>query len=165
VVGVLGLCSCAQKPTAGSPFPGPNGVSRSPSGKFHILHDTGDGRSPALYGLYDREGKLLATCPSIVTAEGIKVPGLPVEQTVNWSPSEKTVLIYENMSDASPEYEHHLFSENRSGTFDSRTIDLPHRSEPLPYGEWPSVDSVDDSRLNLRWRSDPKAESIPIPPP
>jgi hypothetical protein len=108
----------------------------------------------------------LGRVESIIDPETVKnVPGLPVDQEVFWSQSGRTALIYENMSDASPDYQHvliRLHPDSRS--YQSFKIDLGtrHSSREDIYGDWPSVRKVSDSVVELEWSSGPKNETVEI---
>ena len=163
--GFSGIVSCASKSgaTYSSGFR-PNGVVRSPSGDFRLIHDGGDDGVPAAYRLYDKDGKQLGNTRSIVTHSMVATESSPtVRQTVIWSASEKTVVIHEDMSGDFPEHSYQLIQRNGSGTYDSRAIQLAPRAGAPP--EWPSIETTNDSRLKLRWKSEPKSEYIPLPAP
>jgi hypothetical protein len=163
-IGILGFASCAPKATTYSSSLRPNGVVRSPSRDFRLIHDAGDSGVPAAYRLYTNDGELLGTARSIITNSTFgTMPAPPAEQVVKWSQSERTVVIHENMSDDFPDHSYRLMQRNGTGTYDSRAIQLTPRGKTP--AEWPTIDSTTDSRLKLRWKSDPKSEYIPLPPP
>lgn len=161
---VFALASCATEKDNYSSSLRPNGVVRSPSRDFRLVHDAGDSGTPAAYRLFTNDSELLGTARSIIThSMAGTMPGPPAEQTVKWSPSERTVVIHENMSDDFPDHSYRLMQRNGTGTYDSRAIILtPRGRRPA---EWPTIDSTTDSRLKLQWKSDPKSEYIPLPPP
>lgn len=161
---IFGLASCAQEGSNYSSALRPNGVVRSPSRDFRLVHDAGDSGVPAAYRLFTNDGEQLGTARSILThSMAGTMPGLPAVQVVKWSSSERTVVIHENMSDDFPDHSYRLMQRNGTGTYDSRAIMLtPRGKRPA---EWPAIDSTTDSRLKLRWKSAPKSEYIPLPPP
>jgi len=161
---VFGLASCAKENANYSSSLRPNGVVRSPSRDLRLVHDAGDSGIPAAYRLFTNDGELLGTARSIITnSMAGTTPGLPAVQTVKWSSSERTVVIHENMSDDFPDHSYRLMQRNGTGNYGSRAIMLtPRGNRPA---EWPGIDSTTDSRLKLKWKSAPKSEYIPLPPP
>ena len=161
---VFGLASCAKESANYSSSLRPNGVIRSPSRDFRLVHDAGDSEIPAAYRLFTNDGELLGTARSIITQSmGGTIQDAPAEQSVKWSSSERTIVIHENMSHDFPDHSYRLMQRNGSGTYDSRAIMLtPRGKRPA---EWPDIDSTTDSRLKLKWESAPTSEYIPLPPP
>lgn len=138
----------------------------SSRGKISISHDAGSETRAASYRICGDSGAELGQVKSIISAKAVaNVPGLPVNQEVIWSPSGKTAVIYENMSDASPDYQFVLIRLNPDmRNFDARQIDLGTRSSSMEdiYGEWPTVVEVSDSAIGLEWSSDPRSQTVEI---
>jgi hypothetical protein len=140
----------------------------SPSGEITLAFDPGSGERAAIYKICARSGNELGEVRSIIDAETVKnVPGLPVDQKVLWSSSGKTAVIYENMSDASPEYQY-VILRLRSGSqgFDAYKVDLGSRFAPQPsadvYGHWPTVRRISDEEVELEWDSEPRHTTVSI---
>lgn len=161
---IVGAVSCASKSGDYSSSLRPNGAARSPSGDFRLIHDAGDSGIPAAYRLFSKDGELLGNARSAIAKSTMgPLTGPPAEQTVKWSPSERTVVIHENMSDDFPDHSYRLMQRNGSGSYDSRAVMLTPRGKTP--AEWPAIDSTTDSRLKLKWKSAPTSEYIPLPPP
>lgn len=164
LTGALSLGACGSKGPAHSSSLRPNGAVRSPSGDLRLVHDAGDSGVPAAYRLYTKDGEQLGSARSIVTSSSAGTSSdSPVMQTVKWSSSEKTVMIHEDLSVDFPDHSYRMMQRNSSGTYVSRAIMLRPRGRTP--AEWPALESTTDSRLKLRWKSDPKSEYVPLPPP
>jgi hypothetical protein len=139
---------------------------KPPSGDITLIHDRGGKDRRPAYRIYSGDGRVLGQVRSIIDAETVNnVPGLPVNQQVIWSPSGKTALIYENMSDASPAYQHLLIRVSPdSQSFRAYKVDLGtrHSSPEDIYGQWPSVSRISDSVIELDWASEPKNEKVEV---
>lgn len=164
LAGVLSLGACGSKGPTHSSALRPNGAVRSPSGDLRLVHDAGNSGVPAAYRLFSKDGEQLGNARSIVTgsSEGTSLDS-PVIQTVKWSSSEKTVIIHEDMSADYPDHSYRMMQRNSSGAYASRAIMLRPRGR-IP-AEWPTIESTTDSRLKLRWKSEPESEYVPLPPP
>lgn len=149
------LTSCATSPK----------VFKSPSGNLRLVHDDGSTGSEAVYRIYYGAIRQPGEVKSIVNAAAVRnVPGLPVAQKIFWSPTGSTALIYENMSDASPDYQHVLVREigDRRITVDKVELGRRGGSVDNPYGEWPTVTGITDSEITLEWGSEPRVERVEI---
>ncbi|RYD19524.1 MAG: hypothetical protein EOP88_18640 [Verrucomicrobiaceae bacterium] len=149
------LTNCATSPK----------VFKSPTGNLRLVHDDGSAGGEAAYRIYYGAIRQPGEVKSLVNAADVRnVPGLPVDQKILWSPTGSTALIYENMSDASPEYQHVLVREvgDRKITVDK--VDLGRRGGSIdsPYGEWPTVTGITDAEITLEWSSQPKVEKVSI---
>ncbi len=150
------LTSCVTSPK----------VFKSPSGNLRLVHDDGSTGGNAVYRIYYGAIRQPGEVKSLVNAADVRnVPGLPVDQKIFWSRTGSTALIYENMSDASPEYQHVLVREvgDRKITVDK--VDLGRRRGASPedvYGEWPTVTGITDAEITLEWRSEPRVERVGI---
>ncbi len=150
------LTGCAASPK----------VFKSPSGNLRLVHDDGSAGGEAVYRIYYGAIRQPGEVKSIVNAEAVRrEPSLPVEQKIFWSATGSTALIYENMSDASPDYQHVLVRErpNRQITVDK--VDLGRRGSMSPedmYGQSPTVTRITDSEIILEWESKPRQERIAI---
>jgi hypothetical protein len=148
------LTGCAASPK----------VFKSPSGNLRLVHDDGSTAGAAIYRVYYGAIRQPGEVKSIVNAAAVRdVPELPVEQKIFWSPTGSTALIYENMSDPSPDHQHVLVRErgNRNITVDK--VNLGNRGAPgQTYGEWPTVTGVTDTEITLEWSSEPKVERVEI---
>ena len=151
------MISCASRPA----------VTSSPPTNVSISYIPNDTNGRPFYRISTTDGSELGRIKSIIDAETVKnVPGLPVDQKLIWSPSGKTALIYENMSDASPDYQHVLIRLNpESQSFQAYKIDLGTRysSREDIYGHWPTVIQISDSVIDLDWATEPKHEKVEIP--
>jgi len=156
-VGLTFLLSCAG---------GPQLRESEPPREVVIVHDEGDVEGSAFSRVEGEGGKLLVKFPSIIDRQRIEnVTGLPVDQKVIWSSTRRTAVVYENMSDASPDYRHLLIRWNgEEGRYEVFKIDLETRSPGLPvmYAIWPSIVSVSDRELILAWPSAPKQSRVSI---
>ena len=157
---ILSLASVFMTNCATSPK-----VFKSPTGNLRLVHDDGSTGGEAVYRIYYGAIRQPGEVKSLVNAADVRnVPGLPVDQKIFWSPTGSTALIYENMSDASPEYQHVLVREvgDRKITVDK--VDLGRRGGSIdsPYGEWPTVTGITDAEITLEWRSGPRVERVPI---
>lgn len=130
-----------------------------------ITHDRGSKDRNPTYRIV-ADGRDLGQVRSIIDAETIEnVSGLPRNQEVIWSQSGKTALIYEDMSDASPDYRHILIRISPdSRSFQARKIDFGtrHSSPEDIYGHWPSVKRITDQEIELEWASEPKIQKVQI---
>lgn len=138
---------------------------KSASDGVVITHDRGSkDRSPTYRIVAD--GRDLGRVKSIVDAETVeRAPGLSVDQEVIWSSSGKTALIYEDMSDASPDYRHILIRIGPdSQSFQASRIDFGrrHSSPEDIYGHWPTVKRITDEEIELEWASEPTMQKIQI---
>lgn len=150
------LTGCAASPK----------VFKSPSGNLRLVHDDGSAGNEAVYRIYYGAIRQPGQVKSIVTASAVRnVPSLPVAQKIFWSPTGSTALIYENMSDASPDYQHVLVRERANRQITVNKVDLGRRGSTSPedvYGQWPTVTGITDSDVALEWDLDPKHERIEI---
>ena len=150
--------SCASQPTG----------FVSPTGEITLVFDSESTNRSSIYKVHARSGKELGEVSSIIDAATVKtVSGLPVDQKVFWSPSGRTALIYENMSDASPEYQHVILRLRPDyHGFDAYKVDLGTRFAPQPsadvYGHWPSVRQISDEEVELEWDSEPSQTTVSI---
>lgn len=149
------LTGCAASPK----------VFKSPSGNLRLVHDDGSAGGEAVYRIYYGAIRQPGEVKSIVNAGTVRnVSGLPVDQKIFWSPTGSTALIYENMSDASPDYQHVLVREQGDRKIAVDKVDLGRRGGSLdnPYGEWPTVTGITDSEITLEWESEPRVERVSI---
>jgi hypothetical protein len=152
----LFLTSCASR----------NKTFDSPNGNISLSFISKDRNGEPLYRILTKDGAELGQVKSIIDEQTVKnVLGLPVEHDVVWSPSGWTALIYENMSDASPNYQYVLIClhpdlENYYAyklDFDTR-----HSSREDIYGHWPDVGPISDFDIQLNWLTEPKNETLEI---
>ncbi|RYD49628.1 MAG: hypothetical protein EOP85_01255 [Verrucomicrobiaceae bacterium] len=149
------LTSCATSPK----------VFKSPSGNLRLVHGDGSAGGEALYRIYYGAIRQPGEVKSIVNAAAVRnVPGMPVAQKIFWSPTGSTALVYENMSDASPEYQHVLVREIGDRKIVVDKVDLGRRGGSVdnPYGEWPTVTGITDAEISLEWDSEPRVERVRI---
>ncbi len=154
--GSMFLISCAG---------GPPQPESEPPREVQIVHDQGEAEGSAFYRLEGKNGELLASFPSIIDRQTVEnVPGLAVDQEVVWSSTRRTAVVYENISDASPDYRQVLIRWNgEESGYEVFKMDLGTRTPGLVgYPLWPGVVSVSDSELILNWSTDPKQSSVTI---
>jgi hypothetical protein len=152
----LFLTSCASS----------NKIFNSPNGNVSLCFISKDTNGKPLYQILTKDGAELGQVKSIIDAKAVKnVPGLPVEHDVIWSPSGWTALIYENMSDASPNYQYVLIClhpDLKSYYAYEADFGTRHTSREDNYGHWPSVDQISDFEIELKWQTEPKNETVKI---
>jgi predicted transposase YbfD/YdcC len=152
----LFLTSCASS----------NKIFNSPNGNVSLCFISKDTNGKPLYQILTKDGAELGQVKSIIDAKAVKnVPGLPVEHDVIWSPSGWTALIYENMSDASPNYQYVLIClhpDLKSYYAYEADFGTRHTSREDSYGHWPSVDQISDFEIELKWQTEPKNETVKI---
>lgn len=140
-------------------------VFKSPFGGVVISHDLGSRERGANYRIV-ADGRDLGSVKSIINEETVRnVPGLPRSQEVFWSPSGRTALIHEDISDASPDYQHILIRISPgSESFQANRIDFGRRhSFPEDiYGHGPSVKSITDEEVDLKWATKPEIQKVEI---
>lgn len=148
------LTSCATSPK----------VFKSPTGNLRLIHDDGSTGGEAVYRVYYGAIRQPQEVKSLVNTAAVRnVPGLPVDQEIYWSPRGSTALVYENMSDASPDYQHVLVRERGDRVITVEKVDLGSRGAPgQTYGEWPTVTGITDAEITLEWDSEPKVERVAI---
>ena len=150
------LTSCASR----------NKIFNSPNGNVSLSFISKDTNGEALYRILTKDGDELGQVKSIIDAKTVKnVPGLPVEHDIIWSPSGWTALIYENMSDASPNYQYVLIClhpDLKSYYAYEADFGTRHASREDIYGHWPSVGRISDFEIELKWQTEPKNETVEI---
>lgn len=157
---ILPLAAAALMGCAASPK-----VFKSPSGNLRLVHDDGSAGGEAVYRIYYGAIRQPGQVKSIVNAAAVRnVPSLPVAQKIFWSQTSSTALIYENMSDASPDYQHVLVRERGDRKITVEKIELGRRGVSVdnPYGEWPTVTGITDTEITLEWKSEPGLERVEI---
>lgn len=151
----LFLTSCASS----------NKIFNSPNGNVSLSFISKDTNGKPLYRILTKDGAELGQVKSIIDAKAVKnVTGLPVEHDVIWSPSGWTALIYENMSDASPNYQYVLIClhpDLKSYYAYEADFGTRHTSRE-DYGHWPSVGQISDFEIELKWQTEPKNETVEI---
>jgi hypothetical protein len=156
LLAALGFCACASTNRKTWVAPDRSAELRfvlGPSGTSHAARD-----SYSYYSLHARRsGKRLAVVRSIITDEPTHQP--PRRQAVHFSPTGQTILVEEDISDASPDYAHTLLYSD-GALSRSRDLQLPVRSRPLPdvYGSLPSVVSITDTEVIYQFPDSEKAE-------
>jgi hypothetical protein len=151
----LFLTSCASS----------NKIFNSPNGNVSLSFISKDTNGKPLYRILTKDGAELGQVKSIIDAKAVKnVPGLPVEHDVIWSPSGWTALIYENMSDASPNYQYVLICLHPDlKSYYAYEADFGTRQTSREdYGHWPSVGQISDFEIELKWQTEPKNETVEI---
>lgn len=150
------LTSCASR----------NKVFDSPNGNISLSFISKDTNGEPLYRILTKDGTELGRVKSIIDEKTVEnVPGLPVEHDVVWSPSGWTALIYENMSDASPDYQHVLICLHPDlKSYHAYKVDFGsrHSSPDDIYGHWPDVRRISDFDIELNWLIEPKIETVEI---
>lgn len=155
VPAILLAVSCASSP---------GGDFNSPSHALKLTYQApGTGQNGG-YTL-SSHGKNLAHAPTVIPAEAAQSGDLSGNHSVLWSPTEKTALIFEDISDTSPDYRYYLLRE--SGDGDGWKV------SQVDFGSWKSADSgvsnqifssthripaakwIDDEGAGISW--DPKA--------
>jgi hypothetical protein len=147
------MASCATR----------SAVFNSPTDDISLSYISKDTQGLPIYRISTKDGRELGQIKSIIDAETVKnVPGLPVEQEVIWSSTGRTALVYENMSDASPNYQHVLICLDPDlENYRAYKLNLGIRfSLPGSYGYWPSVSRITDFAVELNWSSEPKNETV-----
>lgn len=139
-------------------------VFNSPTSDISLSYIPKDTNGLPIYRISRKDGRELGQIKSMIDAETVKnVPGLPVEQEVIWSSTGRTALVYENMSDASPDYQHVLICFDPDlESYRAYKLDLGTRSgypEDI-YGHWPSVSRISDFAVELNWSSEPRNETV-----
>lgn len=155
---VLSSCSVTHDKAWNSPdrttelrfVKGPQGptYSNEDSFSFYSLHES-------------QSGKRLITVRSIINE--YTHPSVQ-KQRIHFSPTGRTILIEEDISDASPDYVYTLIYRGENG-FYSRDLALPGRSSSNPhdvYGLWPDVLSITDDSIEYRFFEDEQSAWVKI---
>ncbi len=108
----------------------------------------------SFYSLHERQSdKRLISVRSIINENTLD---FVQTQRIHFSPTGMTILIEEDISDASPDYVYTLIYQEDS-RYHSRDLALPTRSTPNPhdgYGLWPDVISITDEAIEYRFLKD-----------
>lgn len=140
----------------------------SPSGSLVLSFERGHGSIPGGYVLHSKNGSELAKVQTIIQDDFSTDPSLPHEQRVLWSPSEHSIVIHEDMTDALPYSITFLLQEDpavKSWTVSIADLGkrLPGANEdPVWGGDSPTPESLTDSELKVFWFKDKSHGNLPL---
>jgi hypothetical protein len=132
----------------------------SPSGRMSLIHSV-DNEGRWGYSVAVTDKNVWGRIHSAINNESRTSRRYrDTDHRVIWSSTESTALIYENISDASPDYRHVLVQFDYDHMkYKAYNLDFGIRrvSDHDMYGHWPSIEYLTDKEIGLSWLSEPKS--------